>query len=91
MSRLSTRMTSATKKLLEHALARPEEERRKMGEALLDSVPRRIPGETEQAWVQEARRRAERIESGEAESIDLDEALAELRADEPPRLSCSRI
>lgn len=73
-------MTSPTKKLLEHALALPEEDRRKLGEALLDSVPRRISGETEQAWVDEARRRAELIEAGDDESLDLDQALAELRA-----------
>jgi hypothetical protein len=73
-------MTSAAKKILEHALGLPEEERRRVGEALLDSVPQGTPDQIQQAWVEEARRRAEAVETGE-ESLDLDEALAELRAD----------
>jgi hypothetical protein len=74
-------VSSVAKTILEHALALPEDERRRLGEAILDSVPRQIPGETRQAWVDEARRRAEEIERGEGEGLDLDESLAELRSD----------
>lgn len=63
------------------ALALPEEDRLRIGEALLDSLAADAHEETRQAWVDEARRRAEEIERGEAKLIDLDEALTDLRAD----------
>ena len=74
-------MSSAAKTILERALALPEEDRRRLGEALLDSVPRGAPEEVEQAWVEVARQRAAEVERGEAQTLDLDEALSELRAD----------
>lgn len=74
-------MTSTAKKILDEALSLPEEDRRRLGEAILDSVPRGAPEDTQRAWVDEARRRAEKIERGEAELLDLDEALTDLRAD----------
>lgn len=74
-------MTSSAKKILDEALSLPEEDRRRLGEAILDSVPRGAPEETEQAWVDEARRRAEAIERGDGELLDLDEALTQLRGD----------
>ena len=74
-------MTSTAKKILDEALSLPEDDRRRLGEALLDSVPRGGSEDTQQAWVDEARRRAERVERGEGELLDLDEALTDLRAD----------
>lgn len=74
-------VTSAAKKILEHALTLPEDERQRLGEALLDSVPRGTQGEIQQAWVDVARRRAEAVERGDEEGLDLDQALAELRVD----------
>lgn len=72
-------MTSTAKKILEHALSLPEEDRRRLGEAILDSVPG--AEDTQQAWADEAQRRAEEVERSDGELIDLDEALAELRTD----------
>ncbi len=74
-------MTSTAKKILDEALSLPEDDRRRLGEAILDSVPRGAPEDTQQAWVDEARRRAEKVERGEGELLDLDEALTDLRAD----------
>lgn len=74
-------VTSTAKKILDEALALPEEDRRRLGEAILDSVHRGAPEDTQQAWVDEARRRAEEVERGEAELLDLAEALTDLRAD----------
>ena len=72
-------MGSGAKKILEHALSLPEDERRLRGEAILDSVPRGNPGDVQQAWVDEAVRRAAEVERGEGELHDLDEELANLR------------
>jgi len=36
--------------------------------------------DTQQAWVEEARRRAQEVERGEGELIDLDEALTDVRS-----------
>lgn len=72
-------VTSTAKKILEVALALPEDDRRLLAEAILDSVP--SSEGLEQAWVAEARRRAEEIERGEGELLDLESALSDLRAD----------
>jgi hypothetical protein len=54
---------------------------RRLGEALLDSVPKPIADDLEQAWVDEARRRAEELLRGEGKALDPDAELAVLRAD----------
>lgn len=74
-------MTSTAKDLLRNALALPEEERRRLGEALLDSIPANDPAGVHQAWVEEARRRAEEVASGAGGLLDLDESLSQLRSD----------
>ncbi len=74
-------VTSVAKKLLEDALTLPEDERRRLGEAILDSLPAHAAEERLRAWFDEARRRAEDVERGEGETVDLDEALAQLRSD----------
>ena len=73
-------MSSASSKILQQALALPEEERRRVGETLVGSVPHDSDAEIEEAWNQEAIRRAERLERGEVESLDGAEALRKLRA-----------
>ena len=50
-------MTSAAKKILEDALSLPEEDRRRLSEALLDSIPRESSEEV---------RRIEQVQQGEA-------------------------
>jgi len=59
-------VTSAAKKILEDALSLPEEDRRRLGEALLDSIPRESSEEVEGAWRDEVVRRIEEVRQGEA-------------------------
>lgn len=77
-------MSSTAKKVLEVALALPEEDRRRLGEALLDSISPVPAAEIEQAWVAEAVRRAEQVTRGDGEVLDLDETIAEIRASFSP-------
>ena len=61
-------MTSATKKLLEEALALPEKEREALVEALRDSFdPEAV--ELSPEWTSRIRSRIAQIESGEAKTI----------------------
>jgi Putative addiction module component len=71
-------VTSAAKKVLDEALALPDDERRRVAEALLDAMPPETADEIEQAWLDEARRRAGRLERGEVEAKDGEVALAAL-------------
>lgn len=58
-------VTSSARKVLEEALALPEEDRRRVAEALLDSVPREPEQEVESAWRDEVVRRIAEVERGE--------------------------
>ncbi len=69
-------MTSAAKKILEEALALSEQEREELVSALSSSLE---PVELSPEWSSEIRRRIEKIERGEAELLDAEEHLAELR------------
>ncbi|MBI2895552.1 MAG: addiction module protein [Deltaproteobacteria bacterium] len=71
-------MTSAAKKILEDALALPDEDRRLVAETLLDSFPRETTEAIEQAWNEESARRAGALERGEAEALDGADALGKL-------------
>jgi putative addiction module component (TIGR02574 family) len=73
-------VTAAAKKILEEALSLPNEERRRVAEALLDSIPSETADEIEAAWVAEARRRADESERGRVDAVDGDAALRELKA-----------
>jgi len=73
-------VTSTAKKILDEALALPEDDRRRVAERLLDSVPRESADDVERAWDQEVLRRLEAAENGETEARDWDQAAAELRA-----------
>lgn len=71
-------MTSAAKKVLDDALALSDDERRRVAEALLDAMPPETAEEIERAWLDEARRRAGRIERDEVRAQDGEEALIAL-------------
>ncbi|MCH9683638.1 MAG: addiction module protein [Deltaproteobacteria bacterium] len=73
-------MTSAAKKVLDDALALPDDERRRVAEALLDALPMETADEIEVAWLDEARQRAGRLERGEVRARDGQTALASLEA-----------
>ena len=69
-------MTSAAKKILEEALALSEQEREGLVSALSSSLE---PVELTPEWSAEIRRRIQKIERGEADLLDAEEHLAELR------------
>ena len=73
-------MTAAVRKLLEDVLALPDEDRRQIAEALLDTMPPETLDEIEDAWEEAARQRAGRLERGEVQARDGDEVVAELQA-----------
>jgi len=58
-------VTSTAKKILDEALALPEDDRRRLGEALLDSVPRECSEGVEGAWRDEVVRRIEEVRGGD--------------------------
>lgn len=60
-------MSSSARKVLEQALALPEADRRRVAEALLDSIPRESQQELEQAWRDDVLRRIEEVRRGEVE------------------------
>ena len=71
-------VTSATKKILDDALALPEKEREALVEALSDSLdPETI--ELHPDWTNEIRNRIAQIESGEAKTIPWDEVDARIK------------
>jgi hypothetical protein len=71
-------VTDAAKKLLEQVLALPEEDRRWLRDKLLDRLPTENP-QTEAAWAEEAVRRLERAERGEAKLLSYDEVRAHVQ------------
>jgi len=73
-------VTVAAKKLLDDVLALPDDDRRRIAEAILDSMPPETSAEIERAWLEEAQRRAGRLERGEVEARDGDQVMAEFEA-----------
>lgn len=73
-------MDVQAKQVLDDALTLPDAERRRVGEAILDSVPSQSASEIEAAWLEEALRRASEIERGEAATLDGDQVVAEILA-----------
>ena len=73
-------MTAAAKKILEDALALPDDERRRIAELLLDSISTDSTEEIEAAWVAEAVRRADELERAEVEALDGESVLEDLKA-----------
>lgn len=64
-------MTSTAKKILDEALALPDEERRIVAELLMDSLVSQ--GEVDAAWRDEILRRVEQVRRGEVELEAWDE------------------
>jgi hypothetical protein len=73
-------VSSAAKKVLEQALALPDDERRRVAEALLETIPPDTVTEIQAAWLETARARAGRLERGEVETRDGEVTLATLEA-----------
>lgn len=73
-------VTAQARKILEQALSLPEDDRQRLAEALLDSIPAEVAEELEKAWNAEALRRAEAFERGGVQAVDGDKAMSELRA-----------
>lgn len=71
-------MTASAKKVLDDALALPEDDRRRLLEALLDNVPPEDADTIELAWLNEVRSRAGRLEAGRTTARDGDQALSAL-------------
>ena len=73
-------VTAQARKILEEALSLPDDDRQRLAEALLDSIPAEIAEELEKTWNAEALRRAEAFERGEVQSIDGEQAIDSLRS-----------
>jgi putative addiction module component (TIGR02574 family) len=73
-------MGSSASHILESALALPEEDRRRVAEALLDSVPRDSADDVETAWRDEVMRRIEEVRQGEVEPEPWTEVKKHIRA-----------
>jgi len=73
-------VTSTAKKILEDALALPEEEREALVEVLMTSLHWESPENVEKAWSEELVRRLERLQRGETVALDWDEATRRIRA-----------
>jgi putative addiction module component (TIGR02574 family) len=74
-------MTSQARKILEEALALPEEDRLYLAEALQESVaPVESQEEIDAAWREEIVRRVKSIENGTAVLLDGDEVMRELKS-----------
>ncbi|KIG12808.1 hypothetical protein DB30_01016 [Enhygromyxa salina] len=73
-------MTATADKILEEARSLPDDERRRIAELLLDSISPDPAEEIEAAWVAEAVRRANELERGEAELLDGQMVLDNLKA-----------
>jgi len=73
-------VTSTAKKILDEALALPDEEREALVEVLITSLQWDSPEDVERAWSEEIVRRLERHERGETVAVDWDEAKRRIRA-----------
>ncbi len=73
-------MSIPTPTLFNDALALPVEQRLALVDALLTSLNPHVTEEAERLWAEEAERRIEQIESGQAKLVPGDKAFARLRA-----------
>jgi putative addiction module component (TIGR02574 family) len=69
-------MSPSAKRVLEDALALPEDARIELVEALIESLERPAdpPADVEAAWTQEIARRLKHVETGAVKPIQWDEA-----------------
>jgi putative addiction module component (TIGR02574 family) len=65
--------------LAEIALELPAESRARLAELLVESLDTAEPSDIDRAWAAEAKRRAEELQSGQAEPIPAEEALRRAR------------
>jgi putative addiction module component (TIGR02574 family) len=72
-------VTAEAKKIFEQALALPEQERRYVAEALLDSLAETSEHEIDPAWREEVLRRIEEVRSGEVQPESLSEVRRQIR------------
>ncbi|MBL4632343.1 MAG: addiction module protein [Kofleriaceae bacterium] len=73
-------MTAQAHKILEQALSLPEDDRQRLVEALLNSIPEETAEELEQIWNSEGLRRLETFERGDSIAADGVQTVAELRS-----------
>jgi len=73
-------VTSPVEKILEHALALSEDERRALAERLRKSLPRDSAAAIARAWDDEVLARLEGAERGEVATREWDDVRRELRA-----------
>ena len=73
-------MSSNALRLLDEALQLPAQDRAELALRLLDSVGDEPASEVERAWIEEAKRRLEEIESGEVSTVPWAEARARIFA-----------
>lgn len=72
-------MSKTASEVFAAALALSEEDRRELAEMLVGSLDGDVDPTSEQAWTAEIERRLRKIESRQAHSISMDEAVARLR------------
>ena len=72
-------MGSEAKKILEDAMTLSEEDRRRLAEALLDSVPRDSEEEIAAAWRGEVLNRIDEVRRGEAATESYSEVKGHLK------------
>jgi len=72
-------MSTTVEQLIEQAMSLPTESRARLADLLVESLDVGEPGETEQLWVSEARRRRDEVRSGKVETIPGNEALQKAR------------
>ncbi len=77
---MATQLDLTVEQLLAQALHLPVDQRIELGETLIDSVDEEDPSALETAWAAEMKRRAEEIDSGEAEMAPTGVVLAHARA-----------
>ena len=73
-------MTAQAKKVLDEGLALPSDERRRVAEALLDSVSEESEHEIDPAWRDEVLRRIEEVRSGAVTPEPWSEVRRRIRA-----------
>ena len=66
--------------LEKHALSLPAEDRARLAQELLESLDTLTPEEQKKIWLDEAARRAEQIDRGEAPLISAEETSKKARA-----------
>lgn len=73
-------MTQAAEELLQKALELPEEDRDRIADSLWRSVHSKENPSVEEAWADEAERRAAEVDEGNAETRPWSETLEKLQA-----------